>query len=118
MAYHLTDTSCAEEGEPSTASGSHLIEPLSPASRLQNPMCCEMGLPFLAAHCLRELDTYRQGEPCIDAYGLELLHRAIIQIDQDARAWVQYCFGGLVRGWLYRHLQRKWHVALRAKSTM
>ena len=114
MVYHLTDTSCAEEGEPCIASGSHLIEPLTPASLLQNPMCCEKGLPFLAAHCLRELDTYRQGEPCTDASGLELLHRAIIHNDQDARAWVQYCFGGLVRGWLYRHLQRE--MACRLES--
>ena len=114
MVYHLIDTRYAEEGEASTASGSHLIEPLTPASLLQNPMCCEKGLPFLAAHCLWELDTYRQGEPCTDAYGLELLHRASIQNDQDARAWVQYCFGGLVRGWLYRHPKRE--MACRLES--
>jgi hypothetical protein len=106
MVYHQTGTRCAEEGEPSTASGSHLIEPLTPASLLQNPRC-EMGLSYLVAHCLRELDTYRQGEPGTDAYSLELLRRASIQSDQDARACVRYCFGGLVRGWLYRHPQRE-----------
>jgi hypothetical protein len=55
----------------------------------------------------KELDNNRQGEPCIDAYGLELLHRALIQRDQEARTWVQHCFGEMVRGWLHRHPKRE-----------
>lgn len=76
--------------EPSTAPEKNLIELLSPASLLPNPMCCELGLPFLAAQCLRELDNYRQGEPWNDAYGRELFHRAIIQNDQEAWTWVHH----------------------------
>lgn len=66
-----------------------------------------MSLPVLAAQCLRELDHYRRGELCTDAYGLELLHRAIMQSDQEAWVWVQQCFGGMVRGWLRRHPQKE-----------
>jgi hypothetical protein len=39
--------------------------------------------------------------------GLELLHRALIQSDQEAKTWVQHCFGGMVRDWLHRHPQRE-----------
>jgi DNA-directed RNA polymerase specialized sigma24 family protein len=63
---------------------------------------------------MRELDTYRRGEPCTDSYGLELLRRATIQGDQEAWAWVQHCFGGMVQVWLRRHPQRD--VACRLES--
>jgi hypothetical protein len=107
MVYDLMDTDCAEDGEPSSAPEGIPAERLSPVSFLSNPLCCEMSLPVLAADCLREVDNYRRGEPCTDTYGLELLHRAIIQIDQEAWAWVQHCFGGMVRAWLRRHPQRE-----------
>src|SRR5215469_9561278 len=42
-------------------------------------------------------------EPCTDAYGLELLHQAIVQGDQKARVWVHCCFGRVVLDWLQRH---------------
>jgi hypothetical protein len=61
----------------------------------------------LAAQCLRELDNYRRGEPYTDAYGVELFRRATVQGDQDAWAWMQQCFSGLVRGWLLRHPHRE-----------
>jgi hypothetical protein len=67
MEDHLMDTPFTNK-EPSTAPGKNFIEPLSPASLQPNPMCCEMGLPLFAAYCLRELDSYHQGEPCTDAY--------------------------------------------------
>ena len=81
---------------------------------LSNPPCSEMSLPALTAQCVEELDHYRQGEPCIEAYGLELLRRATMQGDQEAWAWVQYCFDGMVRGWLRRHPKRE--VACRLES--
>ena len=105
MEDHVMDT-CFTNKAPSTAQEKNFIEQLSPDSRMLNPLYCEMDLPTLAAQCLRELDNYRQGEPYTDTYGLELLHRAIIQNDQEAWTWVQHCFGGLVRGWLHRHPQR------------
>ncbi len=86
----------------------------SPVFLLSSPICSEMRLSVLAAQCLRELDTYRRGEPCTDIYGLELLRRATIQDNQEARSWMQQCFGGLVRGWLRRHPKRE--VACRLES--
>ena len=107
MVFDLMDTGCAEDGEPSDVPEGIPAGRFSPVSYLSNHLCCEMGLPELAAQCLRELDYYRRGEPCTDAYGLELLRRATFQDNQEAWAWVQHCFGGMVRGWLRRHPQRE-----------
>jgi hypothetical protein len=107
MVDHPMNTSYTNDGEPSTAPGKIPTERLSPISFLPNPSCCEINLPILAAQCLRELDHYLRGEPCTDAYGLELVHRATFQGNQEAWAWVQHCFGGMVRGWLRRHPQRE-----------
>jgi hypothetical protein len=105
MKDQLMNTSFTNK-EPSTAPERNCIEQLSPDSLLPNPLYCEMDLPTLAVQCLRELDNRQQGEPYTDTYGLELFHRAIMQSDQEARTWVQYCFGELVREWLHRHPQR------------
>lgn len=66
----------------------------------------EMSLPALAAHCLREIYNYRKREPCTEAYGVELIRRATVQGDQEAWAWVQHCFSGLMLNWLSRHPNR------------
>jgi len=108
------ETGREEDGEPSNVTAGIPAERYYPVSLLSKPLCCEMGLPDLAAQCLRELGNYRRGEPCTEAYGLEMLHRAIIQRDQEARAWVQHCFGGMVRGWLHCHPQRE--IACRLES--
>ncbi len=114
MIYDLMDTGCVEDGEPSNVAAGIPAKRFSFVSLLSNSLCCEMSLPELAAQCLRELGNYRRGEPCTDTYGLELLRRAIKQSDQEAWAWVQHCFGGMVRGWLRRHPQRE--VACRLES--
>ena len=114
MVYDLMDTGCAEDGEASNVAEDIPADRISLVSFLSNPLCCEMSLSVLAAQCLRELDHYRRGEPCTDAFGLELLHRAIIQSDQEAWAWVQRCFGGMVRAWLRGHPQSE--VACRLQS--
>src|SRR5438067_1978131 len=114
MVYDLMDTGCAEDREPSYMAENIPAERLSPVSFLSNSLCCEMSLPELATQCLRELGNYRRGEPCTDTYGLELLRRATFQDNQEAWAWVQHCFGGLVRDWLRRHPQRE--VACRLES--
>ena len=41
--------------------------------------------------CQREIEDYRCGEPSNEAFGLELLRRAIVQGDQDARAKSHGC---------------------------
>lgn len=66
-----------------------------------------LSAQLLAAHCLRELNNYHRGEPSTDTYGLELLHRATIQGDQEAWTWLQHCFSGVVRGWLHHHPSRE-----------
>src|SRR2546428_332431 len=68
----------------------------------------------LVERCRREIQAYRRGEPSNEAFGLELLHRAIVQGDQNARAGVQQCLSELVRGWLYGHPRRE--TALRWES--
>ena len=114
MVDHLMNTVCVEDGEPSNVAAGIPVERFSPDSFLSNPLLWEMSLQELAAQCLRELDNYRRGEPCTDAFGLELLRRATFQDNQEAWAWVQHCFGGLVRGWLRRHPKRE--VACRLES--
>ncbi len=115
MVYDLMNTDCADDGEPPSNSAEDIpAEQSSLVSLLPNPLSCEMSLPALAAQCLRELDHYRRGEPCTDTYGIELLHRATFQDNQEAWTWVQHCFGVMVRGWLRRHPQRK--VACRLES--
>jgi DNA-directed RNA polymerase specialized sigma24 family protein len=114
MDYALMDTGYVEDGLPSNVAVGITAEGFSPALLLSNSLCFEMSLPELAAQCLRELGNYRRGEPCTDAYGLELLRRATFQDNQEAWAWVQHCFGGMVRGWLRRHPQRE--VACRLES--
>src|SRR5438067_8256776 len=114
MVSDLMDTGCAEDGETSSAPDDIPAEKRSSVSLLPNEPCSELSLTLLAAQCLRELDNYRRGEPCTDAYGLELLRRATFQNNQEAWAWVQHCFGGMVRGWLRRHPKRE--VACRLEN--
>ena len=114
MVYDRMDIACVEDGEPSNIVAGIPAERFSPVSCLSHHVCCEMSLPELAAQCLRELGKYRRGEPCIDIYGLELLRRATFQDNQEAWAWVQHCFSGMVRGWLRRHPKRE--VACRLES--
>jgi hypothetical protein len=114
MIDHPMDTPCTNDGEASTAPVKIPTECLSPVSLLSNQLYGEISLPVLAALCMRELDSYRRGEPCTDAYGLELLRRATLQGDQEAWARVHQCFGGMVRVWLRRHPKRE--VACRLES--
>ena len=62
---------------------------------------------MLAAQCLREIDTFHRGEPCTDTSSVELVRCATLQKDQEARAWVHHCFGGVVRSWLRGHPSRE-----------
>jgi len=50
-----------------------------------------------------EIEHFRLGEPYTDEFGFELLCRATIQGDQEARIWMQRCYTATVLGWLYRH---------------
>ena len=69
----------------------------------REPVQSTMSSWELAAYCLMEIEHYRLGEPYTDEFGFELLCRATIQGDQEARVWMQRCYSGIVLGWLYHH---------------
>src|SRR5215471_12103580 len=60
----------------------------------------------LAQQCLLQLGAYRRGEPCDEAFGLELFRRATVEGDPEAWEWLQCCFGEVVLAWLRRHPSR------------
>lgn len=114
MVDHLMDTSGPDDGEAFATPERVPLERSSPDLVLSNLQCPEMSLSMLAEHCVRELNNYRQGEPYIDTYGVELLRRAIVQGEQEARMWVQHCFMDVVLNWL--HLHPKTVAACRIES--
>ena len=52
------------------------------------------------------MSAYQCSNSSNDEYVVELLHRAIMHADQDARLKVQQCLCGTVRGWFHRHPYR------------
>lgn len=114
MIYELMDRHDAHDRERCNTPEGITPERFTPVSLLSNPLCSEMSLSVLAEQYMRELDSYRRGEPCTDTYGLELLRRASMQGDQEAKPWVQHCLGEMVREWLRYHPQRE--VACRLES--
>lgn len=82
-------------------------EKSSPVSLASVPSLCIMNVSVLAGHCMEELRKYRQREPFDNRYSLELFHRAMLQNDQDAWAWLQVCFNEMVLGWIRRHPSRE-----------
>ena len=72
-------------------------------SSRREPVQPTMSSWELAAHCLMEIEHFRLGEPYTDEFGFELLCRATIQGDQEARVWMHRCYSATVLGWLYRH---------------
>ena len=71
-----------------------------------NQLGSEMTAAELAAHCVREINTFLRGEPGTETYSVELLRLAIVQGDVEARAWIQQCFNELVLSWLRSHPDR------------
>jgi hypothetical protein len=114
MVDELMNTGNANDGEPFIAPRNLSADWSSPVSFVSNPLCSEMSIPILAAHCLRELNHYRRGEPYTDIYGVELFRRATMQDEQEAWAAVQHCFGGMVRDWFRCHPSRE--MACRLES--
>jgi hypothetical protein len=77
------------------------------------------------------MSAYQYSNSSYDEYLVELLHRAIMNADQNARVKVQQCLSRVVRGWFHRHpyreaicrlgsgvnyvditFERFWHVAI------
>ena len=65
-----------------------------------------LSISALVEKCQQEIQAFRSGKPFNETYGLELLHRAIIQGDQFAWQGLQQCLGEMVRGWLRCHPSR------------
>ena len=79
-------------------------ERLSHISPRRDSALAMMSARELAEHCKQEMSHYRCGDSSSGQYSLELLRRATKHDDQEARAWMQHCFSGLVHSWLHRHL--------------
>ena len=96
MAYELMEPFSAHDRAIVTTRKKNNPEKPSPVSLQSTSLTSELSLPVLAAYCLREINKYRRGVPSAERYGLELLHRAIMQSDQEAWTWVQRCFEAMV----------------------
>jgi hypothetical protein len=117
MSDKVMDTRCMNAGELSSALKRGASERLSPGFPQSNSLCRQMRLSVLATQCLREIDNYRRGKPFTDRFSVELLRRAIVEDDHEARSWVQHCFDGLVRGWLCHHPRREAAYRLESEET-
>jgi len=53
------------------------------------------------------MSAYQRNNSSNDEYVMELLHRAIMHADQNARIKVQQCLCGIVRGWFHRYPHRE-----------
>ena len=93
--------------EPETAPQSVLHESSSSVSPAGESPLRTLQVSELVEQCQREIQVYHRGELSNDAYGLELLCRAIMQGDEAAWAGVQQCLGEVVRGWLHVHPYRE-----------
>ena len=89
-------------------------ERLSPGSAEPTAAECALSVFTLVERCQQEIEAYRRGEASNEAFGLELLHRALVQGSQDAWAGLQQCLSELVQAWLYAHPRRE--AALRWES--
>src|SRR5215471_17778259 len=87
---------------------------LSPALQAGDLTSSAMSAWEITEDCKWEIRASCGADACDHGYTLELFRCAIVQGDQEAWAWVQRCFSGLVRGWLRRHPKRE--VACRLES--
>jgi hypothetical protein len=106
MSDHQVDTHTTNNKKSSTAPLSISTRGSSPVLLASKQLYNEMSLAELVAHCTRELNKYRGGEPYTEEYAVELIRRATVQGDQEARACVQHCFGGIVLDWVHHHPDR------------
>ena len=74
----------------------------------------EMNTTELAAHCAREIDSFRRGEPTSERYTVELLRLAIERGEPEAWRSIQQCYSELILSWLCYHPQ--WKIALQLGS--
>lgn len=73
---------------------------MSPIYPRPSPAERTLNVSALVEQCQREIQAYHRGAASNEAYGLELLHRAILQGDQAAWQGVQQCLSEVVYGWM------------------
>jgi len=66
----------------------------------------EINTKELAARCVGEIHNFRRGGLRTEKYSVELLRRATVHGEQEARAWIKQCLSDLVLSWLHRHPNR------------
>jgi hypothetical protein len=71
-----------------------------------NQTSSEMSNAELAARCEGEIKKFCLGQTGSEKYSLELLHRATVQGNNEARAYMKLCLGDLVLHWLQLHPHR------------
>src|SRR5947199_9961916 len=76
-----------------------------------------LSISALVEQCRQEIGAFRRGETSNEAYGLELLRRAIVQGDQDAWRGLAQSFDETVRGWLHGHPRREAARRLESEET-
>ena len=86
----------------------------SPSSSSKDTALMGLSTWEIAEHCIEELNHYQYGVTSSDQYSRELLYRATVQGDQEAWAWMQHCFSGMLHNWLHRHPNR--NAACRLES--
>lgn len=74
----------------------------------------KMNNTELVAHCAREIDSYRRGEPTSEKYSVELLRLAIVQGEPEAWKLIQQSYSELISSWLRYHPQ--WKIAIELGS--
>ena len=67
----------------------------------------ELTTRELAAHCVGEINNFRRGEPGSEKYSIELLRRAIVQGEEEARVCIERCFSEQVLSWFSCHPNRE-----------
>ncbi|MBV9689498.1 MAG: sigma-70 family RNA polymerase sigma factor [Ktedonobacteraceae bacterium] len=73
-----------------------------------------LDVSVLAQGCKIEMEKYRRGEPHSDQYCVELLHRALVQRDNEAWDIFQQCFTETMQRWMHSH--RMYDLACRHDS--
>jgi hypothetical protein len=114
MKDHPIDTPETNSRKPSNAPLSISTRRVFPVLLASNKLYREMSLTVLVAHCTRELNGYRSGEPYTENYSVELISRGTVQGNQEARACVRHCFGSLVLDMIHHHPHRE--AACRLKN--
>jgi hypothetical protein len=65
-----------------------------------------VSITELAAYCVGEINHFRRGEPGTEKYSIELLRRATMLGEEEARTWAQQCLSELVVSCLSLHPNR------------